>query len=91
MNLQSKKTMFNFQELAENIPFEHLHFDRYVEFSANLEKAELIDFIMQEVGQYQRERNEDVSSHKTRHLSYPHCKILTFYFDLQLVEMEREF
>lgn len=50
--MSSKKATFTFQADGDKIPFEELHFDRYVEFSANLEKAELIDFIMHEFGEY---------------------------------------
>jgi hypothetical protein len=91
MDLHSKKTMFTFKQNADDIPYEELHFDRYVEFSDNLAKPELIDFIMNEVGQFQRERIEDVSSLKTRHLSSAPSAILTFYSILQLNEMEREY
>jgi len=50
--MSSKKATFTFQADGDKIPFEELHFDRYVEFSANLEKAELIDFVMHEFGEY---------------------------------------
>lgn len=61
MALQSRKTTFSFQNNAENIRMEPIHFDRYEQFAERMDENQLIEYIMSEFNNFHSERMNDLT------------------------------